>query len=378
MAENPTERNSSIELLRIVAMFLIVLHHYCVNSGLIELMDPHNLTGNTILIQFLSFGGKVGVNIFFLICGYFMIGSKMKWNKVAQLFFQILTINIFVCLFLSSLGYRYGVRDYVEMIPFFFSMPTTFISSYLVIYILTPVINKALSVFDRSEYRYLLIVLLGYFCIAATFLFQTTWHYMGWAFTLYCVGGYIRKYELTSLNWKFGWISLGLLAMLWGAILFFDYLAARFDFVPASFWTFAITDANKITVFALALALFMYFLKLRSFCCKTINFVGGGICFGVLLWHANNDIMRRWLWTDFLGNTDWFSSDYLWLHCLLSVIGVYGVCTILELIRQYVLEKPVFNVWNRYRAVRATCPAISDRENRSRSSDDYPENKFNI
>ena len=102
-----------------------------------------------------------------------------------------------------------------------FSMPTTFISSYLVIYILTPVINKALSVFDRSEYRYLLIVLLGYFCIAATFLFQTTWHYMGWAFTLYCVGGYIRKYELTSLNWKFGWISLGLLAMLWGAILFF-------------------------------------------------------------------------------------------------------------------------------------------------------------
>ena len=32
------------------------------------------------------------------------------------------------------------------------------------------------------------------------------------------------------------------------------------------------------------------------------------------------------------------SSDYLWLHCLLSVIGVYGVCTILELIRQYVLE----------------------------------------
>ncbi len=105
---------------------------------------------------------------------------------------------------------------------------------------------------------------------------------------------------------------------------------------------------------------------------------GGGICFGVLLWHANNDIMRRWLWTDFLGNTDWFSSDYLWLHCLLSVIGVYGVCTILELIRQYVLEKPVFNVWNRYRAGRATCPAISDRENRSRSSDDYPENKFNI
>ena len=116
-----------------------------------------------------------------------------------------------------------------------FSMPTTFISSYLVIYILTPVINKALSVFDRSEYRYLLIVLLGYFCIAATFLFQTTWHYMGWAFTLYCVGGYIRKYELTSLNWKFGWISLGLLAMLWGAILFLIiWRPVSISFLPRS------------------------------------------------------------------------------------------------------------------------------------------------
>lgn len=281
MGKTKIIRNSNIELLRVVAMFLIVLHHYCVNSGLTDLMNPHNLTGNMILIQFLSFGGKVGVNIFFLIFGYFMIQSQMKWRKIAQLIFQIFSINVFVWLFLSALGYRYGWRDYVEMIPLLFSIPTSFISSYVVIYMLTPVINKALQGFDRKEYEYLLIVLLGFFCFAGTFLHQNTWHYMGWAFTVYCVGGYIRKYNLISLNWKFGWLSIGLLAMLWGVILLFDYLAAVSASVPDSMWLYVIADANKITVFALAITTFMYFVKLQIPYYRLINYVGGAasVCF---------------------------------------------------------------------------------------------------
>lgn len=276
MVETKIIRNSNIELLRIVAMFLIVLHHYCVNSGLTDLMDPYNLTGNTILIQFLSFGGKVGVNIFFLIFGYFMIESQMRWSKVVQLIFQIFSINLFVWLFLSVLGYRYGWRDYMEMIPLLFSIPTSFISSYVVIYLLTPVINKGLHVLNRKDFNYLLIILLGYFCIAGTFLHQNTWHYLGWAFTVYCVGGYIRKYHLISINCKFGWLSIGLLVLLWGIILVFDYLAAAFTFVPDSMWQYAIADANKITVFALAVAIFMYFAKLRIPYYKSINYIGGG------------------------------------------------------------------------------------------------------
>lgn len=78
-------RKSNIELLRMVSMFLIVLHHYCVNSGFMEIMDLSQVTPNTLLVQFMSFGGKVGVNVFLIISGYFMIrgGGKMDQSLKA-------------------------------------------------------------------------------------------------------------------------------------------------------------------------------------------------------------------------------------------------------------------------------------------------------
>ena len=347
-----SQRSSNIELLRIVAMFLIVLHHYCVNSGFVEIIDPRHLTGNTLLIQFLSFGGKVGVNIFFLISGFFMINSSMKWNKVLRLVFQIFSINVIICLFLSALGYSYDYRDYLKMIPLLFSVPASFIASYMVIYLLSPIINKSLHTLSKSEFNYLLLILITYFCLFATFLFQNTWHYVGWAFTMYCVGGYIKKYDLTQLNWHFGWISFGLLLLTWGAILILDFVAQYIESLPNTVWAFAISDANKITVFALGVSIFFYFAKLHVRYCKFINYIGGGIAFGVLLWHANNDLMRQCLWKDFLINTRYFCSDYLPLHCLLSVVGVYAVCTILELIRHYLIEEPIFSWFAKWKEKR--------------------------
>lgn len=84
---------------------------------------------------------------------------------------------------------------------------------------------------------------------------------------------------------------------------------------------------------------------------KINKLCGGGIAFGVLLWHANNDIMRQWLWKDFLKNTEYLTHDYLWLHCLLSVVSVYVICTMLELLRYYFIERPIFSKIKGYKKV---------------------------
>ena len=44
-------RNSSIELMRVVAMFFIVAHHYYVNSGVVGLFDIQHLTPNMVFLQ---------------------------------------------------------------------------------------------------------------------------------------------------------------------------------------------------------------------------------------------------------------------------------------------------------------------------------------
>ena len=52
-------RESNMELLRIVAMLMIVTNHFAVHSGL---KFDQIVSFNSILIKILAFGGVVGVN----------------------------------------------------------------------------------------------------------------------------------------------------------------------------------------------------------------------------------------------------------------------------------------------------------------------------
>lgn len=81
-------RVSKFELLRIIAMYLIVLHH-AVFHGILtvspveQLRYPLTVTLSIIL----EMGGKIGVFIFVLITGYFMINSKISIGKILKWLF---------------------------------------------------------------------------------------------------------------------------------------------------------------------------------------------------------------------------------------------------------------------------------------------------
>ena len=99
-------RNSNLELYRIIAMLLIVAHHYVVNSGLTSLDGPisYNPTSAKSLFLLL-FGawGKTGINCFVLITGYFMCKSQITFKKFAKLILQVMFYNILInCVFWIS------------------------------------------------------------------------------------------------------------------------------------------------------------------------------------------------------------------------------------------------------------------------------------
>ena len=79
-------RESNIELLRIVSTLFIFVYHYMIAGAISEV---YVYTNNKIVALFLSTEGQVGVNIFFLITGYFMINSKFKIRKLLKLFLQV-------------------------------------------------------------------------------------------------------------------------------------------------------------------------------------------------------------------------------------------------------------------------------------------------
>ena len=78
-AERP--RNSRLELVRIICMFLIICRHYCTQANWVELLTLENWSWRTLFIQLVGFGGSGAINVYLLISGYFMVQSKINWKR---------------------------------------------------------------------------------------------------------------------------------------------------------------------------------------------------------------------------------------------------------------------------------------------------------
>ena len=91
-------RSSNIELLRIIAMFMVVLGHYYVKGGF---PDDSLMTTSKLVMQFLGSWSKIAVDIFVIISGYFLVTQKFRWKKICKFFgctyFWILATLCFVC-----------------------------------------------------------------------------------------------------------------------------------------------------------------------------------------------------------------------------------------------------------------------------------------
>ena len=71
--EKVLKRDSNFELLRIVSMFFIILYHLVYHSGY---RGSNIIDLNNFFLNLLNSGGKLGVALFTMITGYYMIKSK--------------------------------------------------------------------------------------------------------------------------------------------------------------------------------------------------------------------------------------------------------------------------------------------------------------
>ena len=61
----------------------------------------------------------------------------------------------------------------------------------------------------------------------------------------------------------------------------------------------------------------------------------------MLLIYANSDTMRKWLWQDFLNVKGMYNSSLGMLigHAILSVVGIFVICIVIDQIRMKTVEK---------------------------------------
>lgn len=107
------KRNSSIEIVRIIAMMFIIMGHLA-GHGILKVTTTDSFemwlggaTLNKLFAILLIPGGRVGVALFFLISGYFQIcKSTVSVKKVVEetIFYSIFLQVIALILKIGSLG----------------------------------------------------------------------------------------------------------------------------------------------------------------------------------------------------------------------------------------------------------------------------------
>lgn len=83
------QRNSNLELMRILLMLGMIAHHYVVNSGVEALYDLSSFSWDVWFLQIFGMFGKTGINCFTLLTGYFMVKSNITLKKFLKLYLEV-------------------------------------------------------------------------------------------------------------------------------------------------------------------------------------------------------------------------------------------------------------------------------------------------
>lgn len=137
-------RKSNFELLRILAMFLIVLFHGFTHINVSSSLNPEydTFSSNQLICFIFGSWGSLGVGLFFLISAHFTVGhSKFNAKKI----FKLILMTIFWSLVLGLLFEHSGIMQITKatikgvLAPFLGSY--WFITAYILLYIISPFLD---------------------------------------------------------------------------------------------------------------------------------------------------------------------------------------------------------------------------------------------
>lgn len=346
-----SKRQSNFELLRIILTLFVIGHHYVVNSGLMECFDYSHITGNMIFLKCYSIFGKISVNAFGLITGYFMVNSSWRWKKWLKLYVEVKFYQLFFYIIFTVTGYApFDYHDLlVTLFNTVFTFGTSYTSTFIVFYLFIPFLNIIVQNTTRRQHFVLLGLLVFVFTGISTFSYflsvravnNDTWNYLGWMMCLYLIGSYLAKYPSEILENKQYMMTCFFVNtfVAWASILVIDFIGRRFDF---GYWFWLFNDSHKLLAITGAVFLFCWFKQLSIHNSIIINKLAS-TTFGVFLIHSISPEMRSLLWNDILKCVSFYDSKFLFIHALLSTFGIFIVCALIDFIRKSLIEKPLFS-----------------------------------
>ena len=222
-------------------------------------------------------------------------------------------------------------------------LPTTFtqywfFTAYIVLFLLSPFINKGLKALSKLTYINYLVVIILLWCVAPTF---TTRSFYGSEIPqfvmLYSIGAYLRLYPDCKLcNKKTGiaMTAASFFLMILSTVTL-NTLGSKYEIFSGRGSYFY--GRTSLLVITCATGLLIWAINSKPIESKLINEISA-CTFGIYLIHDNNYV-RPWLWKTVFKNATWAESAVLPLHMVASVLITFIACCCIEFLRRKTIEK---------------------------------------
>lgn len=296
------KRNPSFELLRVIAMFLIVVWHFLMHGighRPVGVADDAASLFNLCSMELIGCLSKVSTNCYILISGYFLVTSKTKWEKIPKTWMPIFFYSVGICLVFILCGNwdRVGWAGLGKaFMPLYFS-EYWFATRYVALVALAPFLAMVAGGVSKKQYLLLLAIL---FVVNFEWLLGSQLsgnNSMLWFVFLFYVGGYVRLHGGCG-----GTVRYGRLYFLLAAVIALGYQMWDFSIYPLFGAPFMIDyHANNGIEFFTALMLFMWAvrLKMRDTRFSRLMVKVAPLTFGVYLIHDNvwvrGELWHRWV-----------------------------------------------------------------------------------
>ncbi|MBO5479057.1 MAG: acyltransferase family protein [Clostridia bacterium] len=217
------DRNYGIDLLRVVAMFYVVILHCLGHGGILNNVIPNSIQYNfSWLLEIFVYGA---VNIFALISGYVLYteeNKKIKISNYINLWCQVVFYGILItAMFDIIMPNKVTIQDYLKNIFPVINNIWWYFTAYTGLFVFIPLINNAIRNYSKLATRkifILLILIFSFYNLIPNIFGLSEGYSVIWIIILYILGAIIKK---CNIGKQLKWYNAVIIIILMGLITYF-------------------------------------------------------------------------------------------------------------------------------------------------------------
>lgn len=341
MGTTEKKRLAQYELLRVIAMFGVLMNHVF-NYGL-HIYDDFTLDVSSgdgfmlwSILELMKLTALPSVNCYILITGYFLINStqwrlKGIWKVWSTTWFYAVSI------YLLAVATGLCPFQWAELLQHatpLYSNSYWFVTSYIALMFLAPFLSWGLQRLSQRQYQVLLI--LGFIICFQFFLGQYVMDNQQILLFVYLfvIGGYIRRFHADSRRRPAFYAILAVLILM---LMYCITIAKNYYFNGHDFYIYAMAYHGLVLPFSVTIFLFFKQLNIQGRHLQIFIYAIAPLCFSVYIIHTQS-VVDGILWKY---ATKMFESSPSFMIPLLSVLlctTVYFICCAIDYLRVHILK----------------------------------------